>query len=120
MRIQVQTQGFDLTSAIDTHVKRQLARNLGPMHDQIVAVDVFLGDLNGPKGGEDKKALVSVQLVSRLAVRFEAIHADLYAAVSVAARRTKHSVKRTLRKHKRMEKAALRELRHSQGELQAV
>ena len=120
MRIQVQTQGFDLTSAIDEHVKRQLARKLGPMQDQIFAIDVFLGDINGPKGGEDKKALVSVQLTSRLAVRFEAIHTDLYAAVSVAARRAKHSVKRTLRKHNRMKKAELRELRHSQGELQAI
>jgi putative sigma-54 modulation protein len=118
MRIYVQTQGFELTAAIDEHVRKQLTQNFRAMENQIIAVDVFLGDINGPRGGEDKKALLSVQLVSRLAVRFEAVHADLYAAVSVAARRAKHTVKRTLRRHNRIKKAELRQLRLLQGELQ--
>lgn len=118
MRIYVQTQGFELTPAIDEHVRKQLTQNFRAMENQIIAVDVFLGDINGPRGGEDKKALLSVQLVSRLAVRFEAVHADLYAAVSVAARRAKHTVKRTLRRHNRIKKAELRQLRLLQGELQ--
>ena len=85
-----------------------------------MAVDVFLGDINGPKGGVDKKALMSVQLASRLAIRLETVHADLYAAVSQVARKAKNTVKRTVSRHKRMKKAELRQLRHFQGELQAV
>jgi ribosomal subunit interface protein len=116
MRIYLQSQGFDITSAIDEHVRRQLARNLAGSEDNIIAVDVFLGDINGPRGGMDKKALVCVQLASRLSVRFEAVHSDLYRAVTVAARKAKRSVKRTLRRHKRMEKAELRELRQYPGD----
>lgn len=123
MRIYIQTQAFELTSAIESHVRKQLERNLGPLEEQIIAVDVFLGDINGPKGGRDKKALVAVQMVSRLSVRFEAMHSDLYSAISLAARRSKHSVKRILRKHNRIAKAELRQLRHQQqdyyAELQA-
>jgi putative sigma-54 modulation protein len=119
MNIHVHTQGFELTPAIDAHVRKQLQQGLNSSRDHIVAVDVFLGDINGPKGGVDKKALVCVRMGSRLAARYEAVDADLYAAVNVAARRVKHTVKRTLRRHRRMEKAALRELRHYQSELQA-
>ena len=117
MRICLQAQGFELTSAIDSHVRTQLAKNLGPMDEQIIAVNVFLSDINGPKGGKDKKALISVQLISRLSVRIETVHTDLYAAVSVASRRTKHTAKRTLQRHNKIEKAQLRKLRHFQGDL---
>ncbi len=116
MRIYLQSQGFEITPAIDEHVRRQLARNLAGSEDNIIAVDVFLGDINGPKGGMDKKALVCVQMASRLSARFEAVHSDLYRAVTVAARKAKRSVKRTLRRHKRMQKAELRELRQYPGD----
>ncbi len=99
MKIHLQTQGFELTSAIDTHVRKLLGRHLAGSQNNIIAVDVFLSDINGPKGGIDKKALVCIQLASRLAVRFEAVHDDLYRAVAVASRKAKHSVKRTLRRH---------------------
>ena len=116
MRIYLQSQGFDITSAIDEHVRRQLARNLAGSEDNIIAVDVFLGDINGPRGGMDKKALVCVQLASRLSVQFEAMHSDLYRAVTVASRKARRSVKRTLRRHSRMEKAELRRMRQFPGD----
>ena len=116
MRIFLQTQGFDLTPEIDAHVRKQMNRSLARLEQHIIAVAVFLGDVNGPKGGMDKKALVCVQLTSRLAVRLEVVHDDLYTAISLASRKTKHAVKRTVRKHKRVEKANLRKLRQDGGE----
>lgn len=118
MRIYLQTHGFELTSEIDAHVRKQLERNLARSKQHIIAVDVFLGDINGPKGGADKKALVCVQLNSRLAVSLEAVHADLYAAIALAARKAKRAVKRSVRKHKRIEKSDLRKLRQAAGEFQ--
>jgi ribosomal subunit interface protein len=111
MRIFLQTQGFELTPEIDAHVRKQMNRSLARAEQHIITVDVFLGDINGPKGGVDKKALVCVQLASRLAVRLEAVHADLYSAIALASRKAKRAVRRTVRKHKRVEKADLRMLR---------
>ena len=116
MRIYLQAQGFELTSAIDAHVRRQLERTLTVSQDSIIGVDVFLADVNGPKGGVDKKALVCVQLASRLSLSFEAVHSDLYRAVTVAARKARRSVKRTLRRQQRMAKAELREMRRFRGD----
>ncbi len=120
MKIYLQTQGFELTSAIDKHVRKQIGRDLRGSQNNIVAVDVFLSDINGPKGGIDKKASVSVQMTSRLSVRFEATHEDMYRAVTAASHKAKRSVKSTLRKNNRIEKRELRELRQSAPDLQPV
>jgi putative sigma-54 modulation protein len=118
MRIYVQTQGFELTAAIDRYLRKKLTRNLAGSEKDIVAVDVFLTDVNGPKGGADKKASLCFRLASRISVTFEASHNDLYHAIAVATRKAKRSVKRTLRRHKRIEKAELRGMRHFPQEMQ--
>ena len=119
MNIYVQTQGFNATPAMEAHVRKQLSRNLASAEDHIMAVDIFLGDINGPKGGVDKKAGVCVQLASRDAIRVEVVHTDLYAAITIAARKSKRAVKRTVQRHKRVERRKIRHLRHFQGELAA-
>ncbi|MFT5767499.1 MAG: putative sigma-54 modulation protein [Halioglobus sp.] len=120
MNIYLQAQGFELTPAIDAHVRSKLASKLAFVANDIKAVDVFLADINGPKGGADKKVVVCVQLKSRLSVRLEAVHSNLYGAISVIAGKVRHSVKRTLHRRKRLKKARLRELRQYAGELQAI
>lgn len=111
MNIQLQVQGFELTPAIDAHVRRQIHFNLASFETHVISVDVYLRDINGPKGGSDMKALVCIRLASRIVVKVERTRADLYAAMSLAARQAKRAVKRSLSKHRHMEKLALRELR---------
>jgi ribosomal subunit interface protein len=111
MNIQLQTQGFDLTDAISAHVHRQIDFNLANFESHIMSVDVFLSDINGPKGGPDKKALVCIRLDSRSAITIERIREDLYAAITIVSRQANRTVRRALNKHRRMEKSALRELR---------
>lgn len=111
MKTEVCAHGFDMTPAIETHVRRQLAINLANFVSHIVSVEVFLSDINGPKGGPDKKALICVRLGSRLTVKVERTRRDLYLAVTGAARQAKRAVKRTLNRHRRMERLALRQLR---------
>lgn len=111
MLIQLQTQGFDVTAAISAHVQRQINFNLVNFESHIVSVDVFLSDINGPKGGADKKALVCIRLNSRSTVAIERTRSDLYSAIALASRQAKRTIRRALNKHRRMEKRALRELR---------
>jgi len=111
MNINLQTQGFDMTDAISAHVYRQINFNLANFESHVVSVDVFLSDINGPKGGPDKKALVCVRLNSRSTVAVERVRTDLYAAITLVSRQAKRTVRRALNKHRRMEKLALRELR---------
>ncbi len=110
MNIHIQSQGFDLTPAIEAHTLRQLRTHLANFSSHITGVEVFLKDINGPKGGPDKKGLIHVRLASRMTITVERTRSDLYDAVSVAVRQTKRAVRRTLNKHRRLERFTLREI----------
>ena len=110
MNVKLQTQGFDITPAIEAHTLDQLNFHLANFAAHVLNVDVFLRDINGPKGGPDKKVLINVRLTTRISVTVERTRSDFYAAITVAARQAKRAVRRNLSKHRRMEKLALREL----------
>ena len=110
MKISIRTQGFEQTAAIRAHIESQLKMNMANFSESILSINVSLSDINGPKGGPDKRALICVRLVSRLSVTSECTRTDLYAAVTQSARQAKRSVKRTLNKHRRMEKYSLRDM----------
>ena len=110
MNILLHTQGFDLTPAIEAHARKQLHLHLANFSSYIVSIDVFLRDINGPKGGTDMKVLIRANLETRNTVTVENTRADLYDAISIATRQTKRAVRRSVSKHRRMEKFALRKL----------
>ncbi len=111
MKINLHVQGFESTPAIVAHVHRQLDFNLANFADHIQTVDVYIKDINGPKGGEDMKAIICVRLFGRQTVKVESTREDLYAALAIAARHAKRTVKRSIGKHRHMQKIAAREFR---------
>lgn len=111
MKIHLESQGFELTPAISAHARKQVNFNLANFESHIMAVDVFLRDINGPKGGADMKALLHVKLDAGQPIKVETTRTDLYAAIVLAARQAKRAVRRTLSKQRRMEKLAVRHMR---------
>ncbi len=105
MEMTVQTQGFALTSAIYRRTRSQLDSALTSFRDAVVSVDVYLKDVNGPKGGVDKVALVRIHLTTQQTLAIETTNANLDAAILLTARRAKRTVRRTLGKRRRLERA---------------
>ena len=59
-------------------------------------MDVTLSDLNGPRGGIDKRCLVQVKLDGLMSVVVEDVQSDLYTAINRAAGRAGRTVMRRL------------------------
>ena len=112
MNIHLHTQGFSLTPAINGHVDNRVSSALHPFAENVTRVDVYLKDLNGPKGGDDMVALIRVRLRNRSVIAVETVRSDLYAAVAEAALRLKRAVRRAIRKHYRIDKHEIRRLQH--------
>ena len=110
MNITSRAQGFELSSAIDTFVRDEVGSSLERFSEDIISVDVFMKDTNGPKGGVDKQVLMRVQLRGRQQIALQTTREDLYAAVRISIKRAKRSVRRNLRKARRFEKLSLRKL----------
>jgi putative sigma-54 modulation protein len=104
--IEIRTRGFSLTPGLRAHVERRLAFALDRYDERIARIRVVLGDVNGPKGGEDKSCRVEVRLRDARAARASAMDRDLYVAVDAAAHRVARGVGRALRR----ERATLLEL----------
>lgn len=73
-----------------------LTRALGSVQD----VTIRLTDLNGPRGGVDKRCLIQVKLPGMPAIVVTGLAADITSAVDVAAHRVSKAVNRVLSRAK--------------------
>ncbi len=97
MQIDIQARGFTLTPGLRDHITERLVHALDYIRDDIRKVAVRISDDNGPRHGNDKRCLVHVALRNHKEVVVKDIRGDMYTAITHAANRTAHSVKRLLR-----------------------
>lgn len=109
MNITTRAQGFETTNAIELFVREQVHASLQRFGEEIMAVDVFLKDANGPKGCIDKQALIRVRLRNRQVVALQTAHENLYAAIKKGSKRTRQAVRRHLRRSRRVKKQRMRD-----------
>lgn len=109
MNITTSAQDFEMSGAIDQFTRDQLRSALQRFSEDIVALDVFLKDANGPKGGIDKQALIRVSLRSREVIALQTDHQNLYAAIKTGAKRIRRVVRRHLSKTRRIQKQRMRD-----------
>ena len=96
MQIDVQALRFELTPALRTHTERRLQFALGRFNAQVSRLWVRLSDVNGPRGGDDKRCHVRITLTDAPEVVIEDTEADLYVAIARAADRAGRTVARRL------------------------
>lgn len=97
MELTIRTRNFELTDAIREHVTRRLELALDAFGQHVEDVHVYLADLNGPKGGVDKLAQISVKVRRDGEIAVRETGTTLYAAINRAIRRTKYRVAETIR-----------------------
>lgn len=102
MRIHVRSRGFELTDALRGYAERRLLFALGRFGRKVLAVTMRLDDLNGPRGGSDKRCQIIAQLSPRGDVRVEELDGDLYAAISRGAERLDRAVARETKRRREL------------------
>lgn len=98
MRTAIEVRNSDPTDELREHVEHRLAFALSQFPEHIRGVVVVLSDINGPKGGMDKRCSLRVRLNGRSDIVIEETEADFYVAVDRAADRAKRTVARRLRR----------------------
>ncbi|MGD8620226.1 MAG: HPF/RaiA family ribosome-associated protein [Gammaproteobacteria bacterium] len=99
MQIEIQARNFSMTRALRTHVERRLEFALSTCYRHVKRILVRLSDVNGPRGGNDKRCHLEVILPGQ-AVVVENTEADLYVAINRAASRAGRSTMRQLRRRR--------------------
>lgn len=98
MRIAIQVRNSDLADELREHMEHRLAFALSQFPEHIRSVVVVLSDVNGPKGGIDKRCSLRVRLNGRSDIVIEEIEANFHVAVDRAADRAKRTLGRRLRR----------------------
>jgi putative sigma-54 modulation protein len=96
MQIDIQSRRFTLTGALKRRIKQRLNFALDIKNAHIHRVKVWLSDINGPRGGEDKCCHIQIELPNSSDVVIKEVKGDLYAAIDRAAHRAAQSVTRKL------------------------
>lgn len=102
MRIEVRGSNFPMSEALEGHVCRKVELASRRFADRIESVVVRLVDLNGPKGGRDKRCRIAARLsISAPRIVVEAIDPDPYLAVTQAAARLDEMITRVVARTRR-------------------
>lgn len=92
MQIDIQSRGFSLTDALLSHARRRLVSAMSYCSGHVNRVIIRLSDINGPRGGADKRCHIQVVLAGIPDVIVEETEVDLYGAIDRASDRARRSV----------------------------
>lgn len=94
--IDLRSTNVAISVALREHVARRLSFALSRFTHRVERVTVRIVDINGPRGGPDKRCRIVVRLRPARSILVEATDSDAYAAVSQAANRLDERVSRDL------------------------
>lgn len=99
MRVEVRASNIPISEPLALHITKRLDFALRRYAGRIDHVLVRLVDLNGPKGGVDKRCSITAQLASPSEkVLVAAVDSDAYVAVSQATARLDSRISRAIRR----------------------
>ncbi len=96
MQIEIQSRDFTLTEALEAYIKRRFNFVLSNRYDQIKRIRICLSDINGPRGGIDKRCRIQISLPHLKDIVIEDTESDLYIAIDRATDRAGRTINRRL------------------------
>ena len=100
MKIEIRTHRIELSPALEAHIRRRMTRSLRRFQGRLGRIILRLRDVNGPRGGVDKRYRVSVRLAPKGKVRLQQSGSDVYEAVQSASTRLGHLLSRELKRRR--------------------
>lgn len=108
MEIQIESPQFPITAALSRHLRQQLRDNLAFCAERIRQVQAHLCDVNGQRGGADKRCRLVVRLSRAPRVVVESTETDLYVAIRRAANRLGRATARRIGRQARLRRGGAR------------
>lgn len=94
MLVKIHTRGFALSDALSDYTDSKIRLALGLYRDKIRRVDVFLADVNGPRGGEDMMCKIKVRADGHPPTIAHDTAEDMYDSINMCAHRIKRAIGR--------------------------
>ena len=96
MQLNIQTTGFTLTDSLKNYTTNHMQFALNRNDAVIVRARVWLADINGPRGGIDKRCQIELKLAGQNNIVIEDVETDLYLAIDRACERCMRTLARRI------------------------
>ena len=96
MQIDIRANGIEVSESLQAHTERCLKFGLDWARHDVDRVVITLSDINGPRGGNDKRCQLRIPLPKMRDVVIEEIAGDLQIAVARSVDRAARSLERRL------------------------
>lgn len=106
MQIDIQSGGIRLGDALREHARRRTLFALSRLSDRILRVVIRLSDVNGPRGGVDKRCSVQVHLLNSAPAIIEDVAGDFHAVLDRALGRAGRLVSKRVDRGMHVQRAA--------------
>ena len=96
MRIDIQARDFSVTYALRSYIERRLGYAFSSYYHHIECINIRLSDINGPRGGSDKRCHLHIVLPNHADVVVKDTESDLYVAIGRSIDRARRAVARNI------------------------
>lgn len=100
MELEIRGVNYELDDMLKDHTERRIRFALGRFASRIRRLSVRLIDVNGPRGGIDKRCRIAAALVPRGVVMIEGSGDDPFALMADAAKRAGRAIRRELERRR--------------------
>ena len=100
MQFEIHGNHMTITNQLRGHIERRFCFALERFASRIRRVRVSIGDLNGPRGGIDKRCRVTVALARSTMLVIEERDSSIYAAIDRVADKAGMCIGRRIKRHK--------------------
>jgi putative sigma-54 modulation protein len=98
MQTIIQSRGFVLTQSLKDYIDKRIAYAVSFAGEHVQHIHVRLSDINGPRGGEDKRCQLVFKMQRMPSVVIEDTESNLYTAIDRAVERASRSIARLLKR----------------------
>lgn len=96
MKVEIRAHGLELTPGLLTHAERRLQFGLDWARYEVNQVKLRFSDINGPRGGHDKRCQIRIPLSGMRDVVIEDTADDIRVAIDRAIERAARTLERRL------------------------
>jgi putative sigma-54 modulation protein len=100
MQFEIHAKDIPISEQLRGHIKRRLCFALERFAMRIGKVRVSVGDVNGPRGGVDKRCRVAIVLMPSTTVVMENRDSNIYVAIDLVADKAGRCIGRRLKRRK--------------------
>ncbi|GAA5315534.1 MAG: hypothetical protein AseanaTS_07390 [Candidatus Pelagadaptatus aseana] len=94
MLVKIHARGLSLSENLKRYTESKIRMALGIYGDRIKRADIFLKDINGPRGGMDMDCKITIRPDGQPAITVQKTTADMYDAINVCSQKIKRAARR--------------------------